>query len=594
MDIGEQIKELREKKNIVLEELALGVCTVECLRKIEQGKEMVNKLFMEIMFQRLGKSTDKLEMIVSEKVYEEEERKEYFEECLERGEEKQVATVLELWKKEATEDCNVRKMFFYRSMAYAELRIGQNPEKAKEWMQKALDITMPGWQECPLEEYWISTIEMENLLAYAKTQLAIGTESELKGAEQLLLACQQFIDGRINDGEEHAKIFAKCAHLLAGLYVRQGNMIKAEQLAKRALQELQDYGISYFMEPILEILVQCTKYKVQKKTPYQEYLSALRHVKQYVGIEWYFTDSIFKNCSQQTYYIDHELFREERIAQGYSQEQVIEGVFKNPESLSRAEKGVATMRNSKLNRLFRKLGIEKSRYNGFVVTDKYEVLELKQKVDILISRDCYKEAEKTLEELKMQLDLTIAENRRWVQGYKIIMERKKGCIPKEELLNQTISLLQETYRLQTHGAYRSPMDREIFLINQIGILLHELDRKEDALQLFYSVTKAMQESKVSVKKRCRKYSLLRTNLAKWEKSVEMAKENINFTLTCGKLRTLPMNYMTIAAAIIDDPTNKEICRVMIKDAYFLCELVKNDVNKEKAKQYYKRNYGEEI
>ena len=40
MDIGEQIKELREKKNIVLEELALGVCTVECLRKIEQGKEM--------------------------------------------------------------------------------------------------------------------------------------------------------------------------------------------------------------------------------------------------------------------------------------------------------------------------------------------------------------------------------------------------------------------------------------------------------------------------------------------------------------------------------------------------------------------------
>lgn len=594
MDIGEQIKELREKKNIVLEELALGVCTVECLRKIEQGKEMVNKLFMEIMFQRLGKSTDKLELIVSEKVYEEEERKEYFEECLERGDGKQAATVLELWKKEATEDCNVRKMFFYRSMAYAELRIGQNPEKAKEWMQKALDITMPGWQECPLEEYWISTIEMENLLAYAKTQLAIGTESELKGAEQLLLACQQFIDGRISDGEEHAKIFAKCAHLLAGLYVRQGNMIKAEQLAKRALQELQDYGISYFMEPILEILVQCTKYKVQKKTPYQEYLSALRHVKQYVGIEWYFTDSIFKNCSQQTYYIDHELFREERIAQGYSQEQVIEGVFKNPESLSRAEKGVATMRNSKLNRLFRKLGIEKSRYNGFVVTDKYEVLELKQKVDILISRNCYKEAEEKIEELGSKLDLTVAENRRWIQGYHITVGIEDDNISKERLLEQAIELLQETYRLHTHGVYRPPMDREAALLNQIGILLYELNRKEEAIQLFYSITEAMRNSKVSVRKRSRKYSLLRTNLAKWEYSIPMAKENLCFTLSCGKLRTLPVDYMTIACAMIDNPANWEICREMIKDSYFLCKLVQNDINQKITKQYYKERFEEDL
>ena len=52
-------------------------------------------------------------------------------------------------------------------------------------------------------------------------------------------------------------------------------------------------------------------------------------------------------------------------------------VYKNPESLSRAERGKVTMRDSKLIRLFRKLGIEKCRYNGFVVTDKYEDLELK-------------------------------------------------------------------------------------------------------------------------------------------------------------------------------------------------------------------------
>ncbi len=594
MDIGEQIKELREKKNIVLEELALGVCTVECLRKIEQGKEMVNKLFTEIIFQRLGKSTDKLELIVSEEVYEQEAQWEHFEECLELGDREQADEVLEQWLKSAPEDSNVHKMFYCRSKAYVEFRVEQNPEKAKAWMQKALDITMPGWQERPLEKYRISTIEMENLLAYAKVQIAIGTEPELKGAEQLLLACRKFIDERVSDGEEHAKIVVKCAHLLAGLYIRQGKTREAEQLEKRALKELQDYGISYFMEPVLELLAQCNANKNRKNPPYQKYLDALRRVKRYAGEDWKFTDSIFKNCSQQTYYIDHELFREERIAQGYSQEQVIEGVYKNPESLSRAEKGIATMRNSKLNKLFQRLGIEKSRYNGFVVTDSYEVLELKQKVDIFISRECYREAEEVLKELKNNLDLNIAENRRWILGYEISVERKKTGNSKEKLLEEAMNLLQETYRLQTLGAYRSPMDREVFLINQIGIILRELGREEEALQLFFSVTKAMRNSRVSLKKRSRKYSLLRTNLAKWEKSIEMAKENITFTLACGKLRTLPMNYMTVATAMINDPTNWEICRAMIKNAYFLCELAKNDVNKEKAKQYYKRKFGEEI
>ena len=74
----------------------------------------------------------------------------------------------------------------------------------------------------------------------------------------------------------------------------------------------------------------------------------------------------------------------------------------------------------------------------------------------------------------------------------------------------------------------------------------------------------------------------------------MTKENIGFTLACGKLRSLHMNYMTIACVMIDNPANFLTCREMIKDCYYLCELVCDDVNKEIAKQYYKRKFGEEL
>ena len=50
MNIGEQILELREQRQIFLEELALGICSAESLRNIELGKETVSKLFMKKIF----------------------------------------------------------------------------------------------------------------------------------------------------------------------------------------------------------------------------------------------------------------------------------------------------------------------------------------------------------------------------------------------------------------------------------------------------------------------------------------------------------------------------------------------------------------
>ena len=51
---------------------------------------------------------------------------------------------LETFLENMPKDSNVHNMFYCRNRAYVELRVGNNPKQAKEWMQKALDITMPG------------------------------------------------------------------------------------------------------------------------------------------------------------------------------------------------------------------------------------------------------------------------------------------------------------------------------------------------------------------------------------------------------------------------------------------------------------------
>lgn len=72
----------------------------------------------------------------------------------------------------------------------------------------------------------------------------------------------------------------------------------------------------------------------------------------------------------------------------------------------------------------------------------------------------------------------------------------------------------------------------------------------------------------------------------------MAKENISFELVCGKLCCLPMNYMVVACAMLDFSANKEICREMLKDVYYLWELVLNDMNKKVTQSFYKDEFGE--
>ena len=46
--------------------------------------------------------------------------------------------------------------------------------------------------------------------------------------------------------------------------------------------------------------------------------------------------------------------------------------------------------------------MEKGRYNGYVVADSFEVMELRTQLDILEMRRRYMEARKTLEKMKEQ------------------------------------------------------------------------------------------------------------------------------------------------------------------------------------------------
>ena len=84
--IGEQIKiltdEATSQKKFQKSALVRGLCTRGTFRKIVDGSVPVDLNLIRILIQRLGKSPDKLEVIVSKEMLDAEMQQLYFDESI--------------------------------------------------------------------------------------------------------------------------------------------------------------------------------------------------------------------------------------------------------------------------------------------------------------------------------------------------------------------------------------------------------------------------------------------------------------------------------------------------------------------------------
>ena len=139
--------------------------------------------------------------------------------------------------------------------------------------------------------------------------------------------------------------------------------------------------------------------------------------------------------------------------------------------------------------------------------------------------------------------------------------------------------------------YRAPLRTESDIINQIAILLKNLGDKQEAVKLYEWVVETFERSFIKTKYRYHSYGVLLANLAKEKALDSISKKVLHYELSCGKAGTLGYNYMTLACAMIDDSSNREICRQMIKEVYYLLELSTDFVDQRVVKKFFAEKYG---
>ena len=182
-----------------------GLCAVSALSRYENGERISDRLLMNALIQRLGKSSDQLTTMISCQEYAYFEWKRKVQEALRK---KKISLAQELLqKKESLDGCvhSVLQEQFYRYIQ--GILMGTSADISD--LEKAIRLTHPEFSGKIEEEDLFSIQELNLLLFYAKCKI----QKEVEQGRELLEALLPYIQEHITDIQAKNQIFPRAVSI---------------------------------------------------------------------------------------------------------------------------------------------------------------------------------------------------------------------------------------------------------------------------------------------------------------------------------------------------------------------------------------------
>lgn len=570
--IGSLIEKIRvEEKKISRKKLAEGICSEQMLYDIEKDRRESDPLIIDILLQRLGKSPNKLERILPSKMYYMIRFRDLLEKAILKGKKKLSDDILKQYPNQTSVD----QMYRYRMQACLLHRINHDLEGAKHNLQSAISLTLPDFTYEKIDKFLISTIEIENLLALEQLRIESRPDRDQSTEKWHLEILMDFINENFTDEEEHAKIYSKCAWLLATIYFNEEDYMRTISLCSKGIEGLRRNAILYFMFPLLVLITEAEK-KLginPDNSKWTQYQISLTFLWDNYAEKWYPTDWLFHNCSQQEYLLDYELVRSEREAKKMTQLELSDGIYKNVESYSRFETGKVSPKKKTFEKLLEKLEIERRRYNSFAVTDSHKTMELRRNLDRMIGRKEYTHAQEVCENLKKELNMDLKENRQIVESAEMLIDSRLNKIPYQNFLIRQKELLSDIIDFNNHSLYHVPNRNEVLLINYYCVVLKETGQIQEATWIYQCALQKIKGSRINIKYRYLSYSLLLNNYSATVRTKEYIYEVLKNELLYGKISVLPFCLNNILHTLEREGQCEQECTRWAMYIYYISDLL---------------------
>lgn len=652
-NIGRQIKILRGRAGMSRKKLCDGLCSESELVFIEKGESAADLILLVALLERLGKSAERLTYILTIKEYQRFAARDEIEDALRLGDLLKAEKIFEHYrknnpvsegKKNSEKSSKEKKnesdkiLFMYEEKIlgifaleeYEDL-CNKNREDSERAVQNQNSIKDGGLQSAKLEvaskhlknailqtlsykelfngklikeldgdEKLLAMFEIENILLFLSVQEKQG---KWQGHLELLTALYRYLEKNAQDDELRAQYLAKVGILLGGLYLKRKELSICIEMHEKILDLNREYGMIVCILPILEQII--TAYKKQGNIDRARFYTVHKENFKAVFYEFHLrincVNKLYYTCKLRQYFVEGKLISAERRWKGISQTELIDGIYRNPENLSRIEIGKANADRKKFYALMERLGVDKTRYNGNLFTDEYQVLELDRNIEKHLAKKQYEEVGHELYLLEKSVDMKEKCNQQLVLGLKNGEAFRDGKITCKEALKKANELLEMTYHLENtekdRMQYRRiPFRNEMYLFNQICILLRRDGRIGEAIELLERMMRTYDGAVEKRKYHFKDVSLCQTNLSKWmemenrlEEAENIANKAIREKLVCGNINFIHRLLATKFDIVEKQNNNVLYHKGWLRWAYFLSEWCNDEKDSQILQKAIKEN-----
>lgn len=603
-DIGKIIFTLRKHYNISQEMLSSGLCSDATLSRIELGERIPDKFLLDALLQRLGKSPDKLETILSERDYYLYVKRQAIEKAIFEHDFSLAESELKTYEEQKECEEKLHQQYVYKIKSILIEELNSDTNESIQCLLNAISLTLPEFHIDTIFQYLLSIEEIYLLLMLAQAYSKIELNQE---AFHILHNLINYLDDKYSDEEEKVKVYPKAVYLLSKLLLMQDKYQELVELCLKTIDLIVSNGVINCLLELLQLCIIGLRHQDNQElltlTTHQ-FDSLLELYKEYdFPLENNYT-TIFLENTQNELYLVNEFIKNSRVASGLSQEMLSIEIC-SPETLSRIESGKRAPSTKNFESLTKRMGINKDLYNSFLSADLFEVLEKKREYNKNVSLHKYNEARIIFEELKQELDTTIPENQQFILQNQTLLDYRMKKINAQEALIGYESALRCTMKNYGIASIKNIfISREtVLLLNQVAIIYYESGYKEKGIQLLQEVLDNYYNSKVDEKYHSVGSILTMSNLSLLLEESGMPKEGIiicdraiKLSLSCGRGNMLAAFLIDKACCLEKiDAINKKDKNIKarikyLKQAFYISGLMKDLQLSDSTKMYYSENY----
>lgn len=612
-EIGKTIKILRINAGKTREEIALGLCSISALYRLEAGERCADKKLIDALIQRLGKSSDKFEFVLGRVEYEINQKRIAIDNAFEMKKYGECRELLEKFAEGCKKEDNlnwqyIEKMkFLLRDLEYDTI------EKAEELILDMICRTSPNFCMEEMEDRLLCTEECRLIYLLALTEIEFGC---FKKATQILAKLSRYLEKHFSDVEERIKLYPQIAYSLSMCYEFYGRYTEEMAIAEKAITLLEENGRIYLLADLLECYKNgflgereikglfLTEEEKKKKRELENQIEVLEQIQRDYGNSNHSgigVNTISHNYGGQEVHLIHEVLGRKRKIKGLTQEQLSEGICE-PETLSRLLTGKQTPNQNTYRMLAKCLELDTERCRPYLSVEDYEVYEKQRKLGMLLQKREYSLAESLFQEIEYLLPQNIAKNKQFCILVRTIIESRLGRMDwkmrlksLEEAITCTVSDYPDI--LIEKGTF---CRQEVTILNNIANTYARLGNMDKALKIFEGILKYYRSSEVDMVYHAEIIAFTIFNYVEWLGCLEKHKETlplyeeaIKMSVSLGRGKYLGgLLYGKAWNLKKLNMNNIELCRYYCKQAYYISDLMKEEAYKSIIEKYGKTNFGE--